>query len=202
MTRGVRRLRERQDVTLLVGATQLRCRVVAINSDEAALRPSTAPRVSRQELEGAASLIFGHRGNLIALKGRASWGEEEDDLRFVVRDGVQVPQQRTASRLRIPLDVTVLTPDGDRVQGQTLDVSAAGCSLAGSGYGAPGDELDVEIDLPDHQPALSCRCRIVRGTIDITAVEFVDVPAAERERLARFIFAVQRLLARGELEAS
>lgn len=202
MTRGVRRLRERQDVTLLVGATQLRCRVVAVNSDEAALRPFTAPRVSRQELEGAASLIFGHHGNLIALKGRASWGDEEDDLRFAVRDGVQVPQQRSASRLRIPLDVTVLTPSGERVQAQTMDVSAAGCSLAGGGFGAPDDEVGLELDLPDHQPPLACHGRIVRGTIEMTAVEFSDLEGAERDRLARFIFAVQRLLASGELEAS
>jgi hypothetical protein len=198
----VRRLRERQDVTLLVGATQLRCRVVAVNSDEAALRPFTAPRVSRQELEGAASLIFGHKGILVALKGRATWGDEEDDLRFTVRDGVQVPQQRSASRLRIPLDATVLTASGERVQGRTLDVSAAGVSLAGGGFGEPDDSVGVEIDLPDHQPALACHGRIVRGTIEMTAIEFTDLAGAERERLARFIFAVQRLLASGELEAS
>jgi hypothetical protein len=196
-------LRERQDVTLLVGATQLRCRVVAVNSDEAALRPFTAPRVSRQELEGAASLIFGHSGNLIALKGRATWGqEEEDDLRFTVRDGVQVPQQRSASRLRIPLDVTVLTPEGERVQATTVDVSAAGCSLAGGGFGAPDDVVGLELDLPDHEPALACHGRIVRGTIEMTAIEFTELGGEERDRLARFIFAVQRLLASGELEAS
>ena len=39
----MRRLTERQDVTLLVGATQLRCRVVAVTRDEAALRPTVAP---------------------------------------------------------------------------------------------------------------------------------------------------------------
>ncbi|HEV2755727.1 MAG TPA: PilZ domain-containing protein [Actinomycetota bacterium] len=198
----MRRLREQQDVTLLVGATQLRCRVVAVNSDEAALKPFTAPRVSRQELEGAASLIFGHRGSLVALKGRASWGIEEDDLRFAVRDGVQVPQQRSASRLRIPLDVTVLTPAGERVHGRTLDVSAVGLSLAGGGFGEPDEVVGLEVDVPDHQPAIACHGRIVRGTIEITAVEFTDLPVADRERLARFIFAVQRLLASGELEAS
>ena len=189
-------------MTLLVGATQLRCRVVAVNSDEAALKPFTAPRVSRQELEGAASLIFGHRGSLVALKGRASWGIEEDDLRFAVRDGVQVPQQRSASRLRIPLDVTVLTPAGERVHGRTLDVSAVGLSLAGGGFGEPDEVVGLEVDVPDHQPAIACHGRIVRGTIEITAVEFTDLPVADRERLARFIFAVQRLLASGELEAS
>ena len=198
----MRRLREQQDVTLLVGATQLRCRVVAINRDEAALKPFTAPRVSRQELEGAASLIFAHRGILVALKGRASWGVEDDDLRFTVRDGVQVPQQRSASRLRIPLDVTVLSVAGERLQGRTLDISAAGLSLAGGGFGEPEDVVGLEIDVPDHQPAIACHGRIVRGTIEMTAVEFTDLDAADRERLARFIFAVQRLLASGELEAS
>ena len=198
----MRRLREQQDVTLLVGATQLRCRVVAVNRDEAALKPSTPPRVSRQELEGAASLIFAHQSTLIALKGRASWGVEEDDLRFTVRDGVQVPQQRSASRLRIPLDVSVLTAHGERVEARTLDISAVGLSLAGGGYGEPGDVVGLELDVPDHQPTIACRGRIVRGTIEMTAIAFSDLSVEERERLARFIFAVQRLLAGGELEAS
>lgn len=198
----MRRLREQQDVTLLVGATQLPCRVVAVNRDEAALKPFTAPRVSRQELEGAASLIFGHRGALVALKGRASWGVEADDLRFTVRDGVQVPQQRSASRLRIPLDVTVLTAAGERVRATTLDVSAVGLSVAGGGYGEAGDVVGLELEVPDHEPALACHGRIVRGTIDMTALELTDLAGPDRERLARFVFAVQRLLASGELEAS
>lgn len=198
----MRRLREQQDVTLLVGATQLHCRVVAINGGQAALKPFTAPRVSRQELEGAASLIFGHKGILVALKGRASWGIEPDDLRFTVRDGVQVPQQRSASRLRIPLDVTVLTPEGGRVQARTLDVSADGISVAGGGFGEPGNRVGLELDLPDELPAIACHGRVVRGTVEMTAIAFEDVVPADRERLARFIFAVQRLLASGELEAS
>jgi hypothetical protein len=198
----VRRLREQQDVTLLVGATQLRCRVVAVNRGEAALKPFTAPRVSRQELEGAASLIFGHRGILVALKGRASWGVEEDDLRFTVRDGVQVPQQRSAARLRIPLDVTVLTPGGERLQATTVDVSAAGVSLAGGGFGEPQSVVGLEIDVPDHRQPIACHARIVRGNIEMTAVEFTDLDPVDRDRLARFIFAVQRLLASGELDAA
>lgn len=189
-------------MTLLVGATQLRCRVVAVNGDEAALRPLTAPRVSRQELEGAASMIFGHRGILVALKGRASWGVEADDLRFTVRDGVQVPQQRSASRLRIPLDVTVLTPGGERVQGRTIDVSSAGLSLAGGGYGERDAILGLEIDVPDGNRPIACQAEVVRATIEMTAVHFTDLSAADTDRLASFIFAVQRMLASGELQAS
>ena len=183
-------------MTLLVGATQLRCRVVAVNRDEAALRPTVAPRVSRQELEGAASLIFGHKGSLVALKGRARW-TADDDVRFAVRDGVQVPQQRTASRLRIPLDVTV----GDKM-GHTVDISANGCSLEGGGYGAAGDVLDLELDIPDHEGILRCRGKVVRTNPTLTAISFVDLPTADADRLSRFIFAVQRMLASGELKAS
>ncbi|MDQ5808974.1 MAG: PilZ domain-containing protein, partial [Actinomycetota bacterium] len=99
-------------------------------------------------------------------------------------------------------DVTVLTAAGERVHARTLDVSAVGVSVAGGGFGEPDDVVGVELDLPDHEPALACHGRIVRGTIEMTALAFTDLPAAERERLARFIFAVQRLLASGELEAS
>lgn len=193
----MRRLRERQDVTLLVGATQLRCRVVAVNRDEAALQPVVAPRVSRQEVEGPASLIFGHQGILVALKGRARWNEEAgDDLRFTVRDGVQVPQQRSSSRLRIPLDVRV-----DGASARTVDVSADGLSLEGGTFGGAGAELDLEVEVPDHEAPLRCRGRVVRATIALTAVQFTDLPSADRDRLSRFIFAVQRMLASGELKA-
>jgi hypothetical protein len=184
-------------VTLLVGATHLRCRVVAVDRDEAALRPVVAPRVSHQELEGPASLIFGHKGILVALKGRARWGLEDDDLRFAVRDGVQLPQQRSASRLRIPLDVSVAGRAG-----RTVDISAAGLSLEGAGFAAPGSEVDLDVDVPDHEPPLRCRARVVRETEELTALEFVGLSRADRDRLARFIFAVQRLLASGELQAS
>jgi len=193
----VKRLSERQDVTLLVGATQLRCRVVAVNRDEAALQPIVAPRVSRSELEGQASLIFGHRGILVALKGRARWGEQDDDLRFAVRDGVQVPQQRSASRLRIPLDVTV-----DGRQARTVDISAAGLSLEGGGFGDPGAEVALEVDLPDHVAALRCSGTVVRTADELTAVRFSGLAKPDADRLGRFIFAVQRMLASGELEAS
>lgn len=184
-------------MTLLVGATQLRCRVVAVNRDEAALQPIVAPRVSRSELEGQASLIFGHRGILVALKGRARWGQEDDDLRFTVRDGVQVPQQRSASRLRIPLDVVV-----DGAPARTVDISAAGLSLDGEGFGAAGTELSLEVDLPDHEVPLRCRGKVVRAAAGLTAVQFAGLPKPDADRLARIIFAVQRMLASGELEAS
>jgi hypothetical protein len=196
----VRRLRERQDVTLLVGTAQLRCRVVVVNGKEAVLQPSDPPRVSRHELEGTASLIFGHAGNLVALKGRALWNAHEGDeldLRFSVHDGVHLPQQREASRLGIPLAVRVGTAPA-----RTVDVSADGLSLEGAAFGGPGTLLELELDIPDNQAPLLCRGRVVRTSPALTALQFVDLPPADRERLARFVLAVQRMLVSGELQAS
>jgi PilZ domain len=190
----VRRLRERQDVTLLVGTAQLRCRVVVVERDEAVLQPVETPRLSRHELEGACSLIFGHGGNVVALKGRVQWSE---DLRFRVHDGVQLPQQRESHRLGIPLAVRVGT-----VSARTLDVSADGLSLEGGSFGAAGALLDLELDIPDNAPLMRCQGRIVRTSPKLTAVQFVDLPAESRERLARFVLAVQRMLVSGELQAS
>jgi hypothetical protein len=198
----MRRLNEWQEVSLLVGATQLRCRVVAVNSDEAALQPVVAPRVSRQELEGRASLIFGHKGMLVALKGRAKWGERDDDLRFRVQDGVQLPQQRGASRLRIPLEVNVRV-DGapEPVKARSIDLSATGLSLEGNGFGLPGDLIELELELPDREPPLVCQGKVVRSTIQLTAVAFLGLDNPSKDRVARFVFAVQRMLASGELAA-
>jgi hypothetical protein len=196
----VRRLSEWQDVSVLVGATQMRCRVVAVNRDEVALQPLNPPRVNRQELEGRASLIFAHQGMLVALKGRASWGRDDADLRFAVQDGVQLPQQRAASRLRIPLDVTVRREGSDDTRpARTVDLSAVGMSMQGGGLGVPGDVLEIHLRLPDRDDPVLLRGKVVRASIEVTAVSFVDLPVATRQRIAAFVFAVQRMLAAGEL---
>jgi hypothetical protein len=88
------------------------------------------------------------------------------------------------------------------VHARTVDVSAVGLSLSGAGFGEPDEVVGLEVDVPDHGPPVACHGRIVRGSIEMTAVAFTDLAAADRERLARFIFAVQRLLASGELRAS
>jgi hypothetical protein len=43
---------------------------------------------------------------------------------------------------------------------------------------------------------------VVRTGDGVTAVRFVDLPLRDRGRLDRFIFAVQRMLASGEIPVS
>jgi hypothetical protein len=72
-----------------------------------------------------------------------------------------------------------------------VDVSAAGLSVEGGGYAAAGRELDLELDIPDHEPPLRCRGtgRAHGPGAHRHGVRRLGV--AERDRLGRFIFAVR-----------
>jgi PilZ domain len=194
----VRRLRDRQDVTLLVGSTYVECRVIAVTTAEAALQPLLQPEFKREELSKPASLMFMHEGLLVVLKGHARWNDlRQQDLRFMVADGVQVPQQRRSSRLRIPLGVTV-----NGVSASTYDISADGLSLEGEIFGEPGAALDLWIEVPGEDVPLRTAGSVIRSRDGLTAVRFVGLVPRDRERLERFIFAVQRMLATGEIPVS
>ncbi len=193
---AVRRLAEHQEVDLLAGTTRLRCRVVAVTARQAALQPLDADDGARRDIDGPASLIFGHHGLLVALNGDAHWGEDGDDVRFAVRDGVQVPDQRAAARLRLSLEIAVRPLDGEAFGARLVDLSSGGLSLAGGGLGFPGTELEVTLPLPDREPPLNCRARIVRASAERTGLRFLPLTHAERSRLDRCIFAIQRLMAR------
>jgi len=89
-----------------------------------------------------------------------------------------------------------------RRHAQPSAVPATVIALAGGGFDSPGDEMGIELELPDHGEPLACPARIVRGDIELTAVEFTSLTDEDADRLGRFVFSVQRLLAGGELEAS
>jgi PilZ domain len=191
----VRRLRERQDVTLLVGSTYVECRVINVTMAEAALQPLVKPDFKRDELSKPASIMFVHDGLLVVLKGHARWSTvEQQDLRFMVADGVQVPQQRRSARLRIPLDVSV-----DGSASRTYDISRDGMSLAGDRFGAAGAALDLWIEIPGEEIPIRTTGSVVRTGDGMTAVRFIGLNDRDRGRLERFIFAVQRMLASGEI---
>ena len=182
-------------MTLLVGTTYVECRVIAVTTADVALQPVVAPQFKREELSKPASLMFMHDGVLVVLKGAARWNDfAQQDLRFMVVDGVQLPQARRASRLRIPLDVTV---DGSHAR--TNDVSVDGLSIEGERFGEAGAAVDLWIEVPGEEIPIRTSASVVRVSDGVTAVRFIGLPERDRGRLERFIFAVQRMLASGEI---
>lgn len=200
----MRRLSEGQNVTLLYGTSRLRCCVIAVERGEAALHPlrmMSKPMHGDADNVNEATLAFDYQGTLVAISGWLRWGSEHDaDVRFHAK-GVHVPQQRESSRLRIALGVRVHWPDGSTTDARTADISAGGLSVRPAGPAQAGDTIGVEIAIPDRLPPLETRVLVVRATRQVTAGPFLDIPEPQRQRLSRFVFAVQRMIATGEVAA-
>ena len=191
-------------MTLLHGTSRLQCKVVAVSRDEAALHPMRmlGRPLNPQDDAGEATLAFDYMGTLVAIGGWVRLGrEDDDDIRFTAR-GVHMPQPRKAARLRIALNTRITWPNGSCTDARTADISTTGLSVKPPGPAREGDVLDVEVTIPDQLPPLECKMVVVRAMRDTVAGEFQDLPPEQRRRLARFILAVQRMIATGEVAAS
>lgn len=191
-------------MTLLHGTSRLQCKVVAVSRDEAALHPMRmlGRPLNPQDDAGEATLAFDYKGTLVAIGGWVRLGrEDDDDIRFTAR-GVHMPQPRKAARLRIALNTRITWPDGTCTDARTADISTTGLSVKPAGPAREYDVVDVEVTIPDQLPAFEGKMVVVRATRESIAGEFQDLPPEQRRRLARFILAVQRMIATGEVAAS
>ena len=200
----MKRLQDGQNVTLLHGTSRLQCKVVAVSRDEAALHPMRmlGRPLNPQDDAGEATLAFDYMGTLVAIGGWVRLGrEDDDDIRFTAR-GVHMPQPRKAARLRIALNTSVTWPNGLKSDARTADISTGGIAVKPAGPAREGDIVDIELAIPDGLPALECKMLVVRASRETVAGEFQDIPPEQRRRLSRFILAVQRMIATGEVAAS
>jgi hypothetical protein len=200
----VKRLRDGQNVTLLHGTSRLQCKVVAVSRDEAALHPMRmlGRPLNPQDDAGEATLAFDYMGTLVAIGGWVRLGrEDDDDIRFTAR-GVHMPQPRKAARLRIALTTHVTWANGVKTEARTADISTTGIAIKPAGPAREGDVIDVELVIPDQLPPLETKLVVIRAGRERVAAEFQDLPPEQRRRLSRFILAVQRMIATGEVAAS
>jgi hypothetical protein len=137
-------------------------------------------------------LMFEHRGGTIALKGIATTQQsDQPELLFVVLDGVQLPERRSAERVEVSALARMFLPDsaddGEFVETPLANVSTSGLLVARR----PGlDEraqfrLELLID-GDAQP-IRCDVVVARKTPTHLGMRLVDIDEADRERLASMI---------------
>ncbi len=99
----------------------------------------------------------------------------------------QVPRRalRVARAIQLDIDVNAI-----RERSLTLDLSSGGFSTTLARVPAVGDLVDVRLRLPGGEP-LACRARVTDikplGGSTRVAAQFVDVPAADLEKLEFFI---------------
>ncbi|HTU85720.1 MAG TPA: PilZ domain-containing protein [Solirubrobacteraceae bacterium] len=194
----MRRLHEQQivEIHLETDDPAITCRVASVTGAVATLmREGDAG----ESLPPAATghLVFEHHGSLVALRGiAASLSEGEPKIEFVVIDNVVLPERRAAER--IPLAAAVsLRPAGAQddanatIETITADVSITG-ALIERRAGVGAQKLAMELRFTPDPAPISCHAQPVRETPTHVGLKFVDMPEADRARLAGIIFRYQR----------
>jgi hypothetical protein len=203
----MKRLSIGQEVGLSVGDATVDCRVAAYDGTEAALEP-LVPGESRMlpAASAGASLVFTHEGRLVMLRGAMYRGNGADDLRFAEKTvatakAMSAEQRRKAARLSITLPATLRqlsadgAPVGEERQLITRDLSIGGFAVGTGVVGLPvGVSVTFELVLTNGA-ILAGTARVVRSASEMAGLTFVQLPPADRVRLAGFLASQQTVRA-------
>ena len=106
---------------------------------------------------------------------------------------VQLLQARTFIRAEVTAEVLLRhTVTGQMQKTGTVDLSGGGALLAGIAGGREGDTFAFEIEMPEHEPPVTGRLRVVRFTGGMCAgVQFTEISEPDQGRLVRHVVNVQ-----------
>jgi hypothetical protein len=188
----VRGLIPNQPVVLDLAEEAIECIVEAVSGDEATLAPVVAADAAYiPSLGRAAALVFGSGAGRTRVAGAVHRGSDERRLRFVQGAGGDLPARRQTARTGVELPVAVGAP-GDAVGARhllTSDVSLGGLGVRIDDWTpAVGDVVTVAIELPS-APAIRGSARVLRVANGVAGLEFTEIAAADRGRLAAFLIA-------------
>ena len=190
----MRRIRDFMPATLMVGQRQLETIVAATSKDVAWLLPRDERDPTPRLLPRPAQIAFQHNGQLVVLRGTAERAAQGTVAFAADREG-RVDNLRSTPRLDVVLTARVTVPGaGGAEETTTGNLSAGGALLVGR-FGGMGDELEIEIELPQ-DTRVSSRARIVRIDERGTGVSFLDLPRDQRETLESMVLSVRAALAR------
>jgi hypothetical protein len=191
----MRRLHEHQivEVHLETDEPAITCRVASVTGAVATL--------IRDDHEGktlppaaTGHLVFEHQGSLVALRGiAASLSADQPKIEFVVIDNVVLPERRAAERIPVAATVRLSAagPDSAAIETVTADVSLTG-ALIERRPGLGAQALAIELRFGPDGSMVSGRAKPVRQTPTHVGVKFIEMPPADRARLAGIIFRHQR----------
>ncbi len=183
----MQRLKERQQVLVMVGERMAVCRLAGFDDGVAVLTLTERQRGGPMPpFSDDAQMTFEYGPSLVMLNGTLQRGSSDDQLRFSVSDGVQVPPRRRDSRRRVRLPVTVRLPSGEELSSWSTDVSARGLGVQGKDIAAPGEHIDVRISLPDGT-VVAATAVVVRTMGEATALLIETFQEGSRDLLSRFV---------------
>jgi PilZ domain-containing protein len=178
----------------------IECRVETIQGPVATLAPieeigsDVAERLSSGSL---CFLTFTHRGAPVALRGVALAVADSGNLEFVVVDGIQVAERRSAERTPLVTAVKVTPVDSegalnDAVSTVTSNLSMGGALLLRRPNMGDGPRWQVELFLPGDSIHVHCEAILARATPTHYGVKFVNMPESDQLRVAGLLAGLRR----------
>jgi hypothetical protein len=154
--------------TLSVGVRPMPAIVAATSKDVAWLLPRDPRDATPALLPRSAQISFNREGRV-------------DNLRASPRLDVQLPVQVNGA--------------GAGLATTTVNLSAGGALLAGTGFGAADSTVEVEIALPQ-DTVVKARGKIVRVHDEATGIRFSDLAPADQAHIDSMVLSVRAQLAR------
>jgi PilZ domain-containing protein len=188
----MRGLTPSQPVVLDLGEEAIDCLVEAVAGDETTLAPVVAADAAYiPSLGRAAALVFAADAGRARVAGAVHRAADAGRLRFVVGAAADLPARRQTARTGVDLPVAVapMADGGPARRLLTSDISLGGLGIGVDDWApAVGDVLTVAIEVPGAE-AIRGSARVLRVGNGVAGLEFTDIAAAERGRLAAFLIA-------------
>jgi hypothetical protein len=179
----------------------IHCRVQTIHGPVATLSPEGEVPADVQTRLASGSLCFltfTHGRAPVALRGVALGVADSDDLEFVVVDGIQVAERRSAERTPLVTAVraTPVEPDGttgNPVATVTSNLSMGGALLLKRPGLGEGSRWQLELFLPGDSDRVHCEAVLARETPTHLGVKLLNVQDADHVRIAAVLAGLQRV---------
>jgi c-di-GMP-binding flagellar brake protein YcgR len=178
----------------------IECRVQSVQGPVATLIPlgEVPDEVQTRLTTGSLCfLTFEHGRAPVALRGVALKQADRDELEFVVVDGIQVAERRSAERTPLVTAVKATPVEADGTAGQTVSTVTSNLSMGGALLlKRPGlsevSKWRVELFLPGASEHVHCDAVLARETPTHFGVRFVSMQEADQLRIASLLASLQR----------
>ena len=202
----MRRLVKNQEVRVDLDAKvdweveSIECRVQSISGPVATLAPVDPISAGVSERLGSGALCFLtfiHGRAPVALRGVTLVVADSDDLEFVVVDGIQVAERRSAERTPLVTAVRVACAQDDGTVGDQIATVTSNLSMGGAlllrrpGMG-DGPRWTIGLFLPGESEQVHCDAVLARATPSHIGVKFLNMQEADQLRIAGLLAGVQR----------
>lgn len=137
-----------------------------------------------------AYMMFEHAGGKVALKGIATASTTDGpELLFVVIDGVQLPERRSAARVRVGAVARMFGADNGQEYFETpvADLSVSGMRVERRPSLDTATRLRLELYFGAAQTPIRCEAEVARRTPTHVGMKFLELQEADRALLEAIV---------------